>query len=142
MTARESATPGRFLPVQEAALPHAGIMRAVHFIHEHYSQRLDLEQVASQACLSKYYLSHLFHRVVGVSFQDYVSLFRVDRGKQILTETPYRSLTCIAIQVGFGSLRNFEGQFKRVCGCCPSAYRAKFERRRVILLARRTGSRA
>ena len=141
MIPRESTKAGSFLPVQAASLPHAGITRAVEFIQWHFSKILDLEQVAEKACLSKYHFSHLFHRTVGVSFQDYLIRVRVERAKQLLTETPYRSLTRIAIEVGFGSLRNFEGQFKKICECCPSAYRARFERTRARLFARSARSR-
>lgn len=123
-------------PVQETAFPHVAINRAVEFIDENHGRKLDLAQVAAHACLSKYHLSRLFHRMVGMSFQDYLIRVRVEQAKQLLTKTPYRSLTRIATQVGFGSLRNFEGQFKKVTRCCPSAYRARFEKQRARSFAK------
>ena len=119
-------TPGksrRSFPVDEASLPHFGIKQAVEFIHEHHSATLDLEQVAAVACLSKYHFSRLFHRMVGMPYQDYLTRIRIDDAKRLLKETPYLSLTRIAGRVGFGSLRNFEGQFKKLTGQSPSQYR-------------------
>ena len=71
-----------------------------------------------------------------MSFQDYLIRVRVEQAKQLLTKTPYLSLTRIATQVGFGSLRNLEGQFKKVTRCCPSTYRARFEKQRARSFAK------
>ena len=110
-------------PVDEASLSHFGIKRAVRFIQEHHSSTLDLDQVAAQACLSKYHFSRLFHRMVGIPYQDYLARIRIEEAKQLLKQTPYLPLTRIAVRVGFGSLRNFEGQFKKHTGQSPSEYR-------------------
>ena len=124
-------SPGRkrnpFL-VDEDSLSHFGIKRAVEFIHEHHSATLDLEQAAAEACLSKYHFSRLFHRLVGMPYQDYVTRIRIEDAKKLLKQTPYKqtpylSLTSIAARVGLGSLRNFEGQFKKLTGRSPSEYR-------------------
>ena len=117
-------------PAQVPALPHAAIQRAVVFIQQNHSRKLELEEVAAHACLSKYHLSRLFHRIVGTSFQEYVIRVRVEKAKQLLTQTPYRSLTRIAAEAGFGSLRNLESHFKRLTGHCPSESRAKYEEKR------------
>ncbi len=110
-------------PVDETLLSHFGIKRAVEFIQEHHSATLDLEQVAAEACLSKYHFSRLFHRMVGMPYQDYLTRIRIEHAKQLLKETPHLSLTRIAVRVGFGSLRNFQGQFKKLTGQSPSEYR-------------------
>ena len=110
-------------PVDEASLSHLGIRRAVEFIQEHHSTTLDLEQAAAEACLSKYHFSRLFHRMVGMPYQDYLTRIRIEEAKQLLKQTPYLSLTRIAIRVGFGTLRNFEGQFKKLTRRSPSEYR-------------------
>lgn len=119
-------SPGRkrnpFL-VDEDSLSHFGIKRTVEFIHEHHSATLDLEQAAAEACLSKYHFSRLFHRLVGMPYQDYVTRIRTEDAKKLLKQTPYLSLTSIAARVGLGSLRNFEGQFKKLTGRAPSEYR-------------------
>ena len=111
------------VPIEPLLLPHWGISRAVRFIHQHYSENLDLEDTAERAFLSKYHFSRLFHRVVGLTFQDYVTLTRIQKAKELLTEAPYRSVTGVAHEVGFGSLRNFEMHFKQFFDQTPSHYR-------------------
>ena len=68
-------------PVDEASLSHFGIKRAVEFIHEHHPATLDLEQAATEACLSKYHFSRLFHRTVGMPYQDYLTRIRIEEAK-------------------------------------------------------------
>ena len=76
-------------PADEASLSHFGIKRAVEFIQEqHHSATLDLEQAAAEACLSKYHFSRLFHRMVGISYQDYLTQIRIEEAKQLLQQTP------------------------------------------------------
>ena len=123
MIRRTPGKPRRSFPVDETSLPHFGIKRAVEFIHEHRSSPLDLEQVAAEACLSKYHFSRLFHRMVGIPYQDYLTRIRIEEAKQLLKQIPYLSFTRIAVRVGFRSLRNFEGQFKKLTGRSPSEYR-------------------
>ena len=141
----QRAAPGKprhSFPADESSLSHPGIKRAVEFMHEHYAKRLDLEEVAAEACLSKYHFSRLFHRMVDMSFQDYLIQIRGEKAKQLLRQTPYLSLTRIAHRVGFGSLRNFEGQFKKLTGESPSDCRARGKKQSARSFAKRARSRA
>ena len=110
-------------PVDGASLSHFGIRRAVEFIQDYHPATLDLEQTAAEACLSKYHFSRVFHRLVGMPYQEYLTRVRIEDAKKLLKQTPHLPLTRIAIRAGFGSLRNFEGQFKRFARQSPSGYR-------------------
>ncbi len=123
--------------VQEDALPHFGIKRAVEFIHQNYHEKLNLEELAAQACLSKYHFCRLFHRIIGMPYHEYVTIVRIEKAKELLKETPYHSITQIGYEIGFGGLRNFETQFKQLTGQTPYQYRTKVVRRRAISFAKR-----
>ncbi len=100
----------------------------MEFIHLHYFERLYLEEAAAQACLSKYHFSRLFHQMVGVPYQDYLTTIRIQKAKEMLRQTPHSSVSRIALRVGFGSLRNCEGHFKRIAEQAPSRYRYRVAR--------------
>jgi transcriptional regulator GlxA family with amidase domain len=97
----------------------------IEFIDHHYDEHLSLESVAEFACMSKYHFSRLFHHVVGVTFQDYLALLRVMKAEELMRQAPNRSVTRIALEVGFGSLRNMEKHFRSRVGLTPSEYRAR-----------------
>ena len=123
MTQRAPGKRRYSFPVDDALLSHVGIKRALAFMQENHSAALDLEQAAAAACLSKYHFSRLFHRMVGMPYQDYLTRIRIEEAKELLKQIPYLSHTRIAVGVGLGSLRNFEGQFKKLTGQSPSEYR-------------------
>ena len=123
MTERAPGKRRYSFPVDKASLSHHGIRRAVDFIQEHHAATLDLEQTAAEACLSKYHFSRLFHRMVGMPYQDYLALVRIEEAKKLLKQTPHLPLTRIAVRVGFGTLRNLEGQFRKLTKQSPSEYR-------------------
>jgi xylan 1,4-beta-xylosidase len=115
--------------VQDALLSHFGIKRAVEFIHQHYQEKLSLAEIAAQACLSKYHFSRLFRRVVGIPYQEYVNVIRIEKAKELLTQTPYNTITQIGYEIGFGGLRNFESRFKKLTGCTPYEFRERIARK-------------
>jgi len=123
-------------PVEEAALPHGGIKRAIEFIHRHYHEKHSLEEIAAEACLSQYHFCRLFHRIVGLSYHEYVTLMRIEKAQALLQQTPYRSITEIGYEIGFGGLRNFESCFKKLTGQTPYQYRTRFIKRRAISFAK------
>lgn len=85
--------------------------------------------MAGAVGLSKEYFSRLFHKVVGLPFQEYVARRRVARAAELITIDPYRSVTNVAFAAGFKSLRAFEVQFKKFVGEAPSQYRDRQRQR-------------
>ncbi len=108
-----------------ASLPHPGIRRALSYIHAHYNRRLTLAEVASVAYMSQYHFSRLFHRIVGVRFQDYLVKLRVCKADEMLKRDPLAPLTRVAARTGLGTLRNLEHHYKRFFGHPPSEGRAR-----------------
>jgi len=123
---RAGVSTGTVAPAGPAeALSHPGIRRAVEYVHEHFRENVRLAEAARHARLSKYHFSRLFRELVGRTYQDYLTELRVWKAKVLLVEAPYRSVTSIGYEVGFGSLRNFEVHFKQALGVTPSQYRER-----------------
>ncbi|MBI4514084.1 MAG: helix-turn-helix transcriptional regulator [Gemmatimonadetes bacterium] len=104
---------------------HPQIRSAQQYVREHHFEALPLGRVAGAVHLGQYYFSRLFRRSVGLPFRDFVAGIRVERAEKLLRAVPRRSITEIAYAVGFGTLRSFELQFKRLTGMTPSAYRRR-----------------
>lgn len=67
-------------------------------------------------------LARAFRQVHGMALFDYVSLARAERARALLQEGT-RSVTEIALDVGYGHTGNFSTAFKRRYGMSPIAYR-------------------
>ncbi|MGU3362974.1 helix-turn-helix domain-containing protein [Methylobacterium sp. M6A4_1b] len=98
------------------------IKRAIEFIHDNLQRDLSVTELASVACLSPFHFARLFKRVTGKSPYTYVSGERLERARQLLTESRM-SLTDVALSSGFSSQAAFSTAFKRVIGCTPGDYR-------------------
>ena len=56
----------------------------LHYINEHYPDELSLDLLSAKFFISKYHLSHEFHRLVGTSVYRYIIQKRLVIAKQML----------------------------------------------------------
>ena len=93
---------------------------------------------ADQAGLSAYHFLRLFARVVGVTPHQYLLRARLRRAARLLTQDDERTVTDIALDVGFADLSNFVRSFHRAAGVSPRHFRhaARGDRERIAALAR------
>ena len=78
---------------------------------------------AAAACgLSPSHLSRLFHGSTGMTFQEYVSRFRLEKAGELLLATDL-PVTRIAFEAGFQSISQFHRSFRKLYGMPPRAYR-------------------
>ncbi len=93
-----------------------------HYIDMHFKETLTLEQLAEEAHMNKYYLSHSFKREYGISPINYMISKRIEESKYLLAETDL-SMSHIAQLMGFSSLSYFSQVFRRTQDISPLAYR-------------------
>ena len=92
------------------------------FIDQHFKESLTLDQLAEEAHMNKYYLSHTFKKEYGVSPINYLISRRIEESKYLLAETDL-SLSRIAQLLGFSSLSYFSQAFRRTQGVSPMEFR-------------------
>lgn len=110
---------------RDALLPAGafpGIQRAIRHLEETYWDDVTLRQLASTACMSQHHFSRTFKKTVGVTFRSYLNRVRIERAKALLQDRG-RSVTDVAISVGYKDLRHFERVFKLLEGTTPTHYR-------------------
>ena len=92
------------------------------YIDLHFKEPLTLEQLAEDAHMNKYYLSHAFKREYGTSPINYMITKRIEESKYLLAETDL-SMSQIAQLLGFSSLSYFSQVFRRTQAVSPMEYR-------------------
>jgi len=92
------------------------------YIDLHFKETLTLEQLAEEAHMNKYYLSHAFKREFGISPINYMISRRIEESKYLLAETDL-SLSQIAQLLGFSSLSYFSQVFRRTQSISPLEFR-------------------
>jgi AraC-like DNA-binding protein len=92
------------------------------YIDMHFKEALTLEQLAEEAHMNKFYLSHAFKREYGISPINYMISRRIEESKYLLAETDL-SMSQIAQLLGFSSLSYFSQVFRRTQSVTPMEYR-------------------
>lgn len=99
------------------------LLRAIDFIEQEYRIRdIYLEQVAAEACLSKYHFIRLFKEHFDMTPMQYVTAKRVEKAKSILTSSQV-TISHAAYQSGFNDVTEFNRHFKKITGITPSEFR-------------------
>ncbi|NIU85722.1 MAG: helix-turn-helix domain-containing protein [Candidatus Thorarchaeota archaeon] len=100
----------------------AGIIKAINYMEEHFSEDISLEKLASEACMSKFHFSRIFTSTVGASPMKCLIRIRVERAMELLKHDR-SSISMVSSSVGFNDLSSFIKNFKKIAGTTPSSYR-------------------
>lgn len=103
------------------------LLSMLAFIHDHYHQKITLEQIADAACVSTRECLRCFQSSIQQSPLDYLNTYRIRAAQKLLTET-HLSVTEIALQTGFNSSAYFAKVFRSCCGSTPLSYRKEKQR--------------
>lgn len=96
------------------------VERLLLWLNEHFTDPITLGDAAAALNYSRNYLSHRIKKVLGMSFSDVISTFRIVKAKELLE----RGKTALdaALDSGFGSERNFYRVFQKSTGMTPREY--------------------
>lgn len=98
------------------------VIKIQKYIERHYMEDISLEEVSKNFYIDMYYLSHLFKKIVGFTFKEYLILQRISKAKDLLFYAR-DSITQVAINSGFNNLNHFIRIFKKYIGTTPYQYR-------------------
>lgn len=101
------------------------------YINRNYQRSLTLKDVAAALGYDYNYFSRLFHRTFGVSFKAYLNECRCSAAAEAIRTTD-KSITNIAMDSGFQSIRTFNDVFQRYMGMSPAQYRKQHSLSNII----------
>jgi AraC-like DNA-binding protein len=102
------------------------IIRAKLYIAANYARAIDLDNIADEACFSKFHFARLFRNIYGKTPHQYLTLIRIERAKDLLEGGASVKEACFG--VGFDSITSFTGLFKRRIGLTPAAFQRERKR--------------
>lgn len=96
------------------------IVTAKLFIDAHYAEDIDVDNIANEACFSKFDFIRQFKKVYQKTPYNYLKMVRMEEAKKRLELG--KSIQTVCFEVGYTSVSSFSGLFKKVTGMTPTAY--------------------
>lgn len=98
------------------------IFRSLEVIESRISEKLSVENIASDVYLSRNHYQRLFRKIVGGSVMDYITKRKLTLAGRALLETDATILD-VALDYGYDSREGFTRSFKAYMGVSPTEYR-------------------
>ena len=99
---------------------------AISFIQEKYGEAISVNHVCSEIGISQTYLSRLFRKYGGTSFNAYLSQCRIEGAMRLIQDHPDMRLRDVAACVGYEDSSYFSKVFHHATGKTPSQWAADF----------------
>jgi len=109
-------------PAASGAQLSPEIKRGIEYADKNLGRSFSIDQMADAACLSASQFRRLFHEQTGQSPHDYLVRRRVECSKEMLKESK-KSITDIAMDMGFASSAHFASVFRRFVEIAPLQFR-------------------
>jgi YesN/AraC family two-component response regulator len=97
------------------------VLKAISYIHTHYSYPITRKDVAEYVGLSERHLTRCFNLELGLTPMTYLNRYRVKQARQMLESGP-RRISEVAEKVGFSSGGYFSRVFRDEVGISPRDY--------------------
>ena len=92
------------------------------YINKNYNQEISLNDIADRFYMNPYYLSQLFKKRTGETYQKYLTDIRMNRARKLLEETDLKIYEISEI-IGYNDSNYFSRVFERQAGMKPLEYR-------------------
>ena len=101
------------------------IEQSLTYIRENIGRRVNMDELAKVACMSKDHFIRMFKRAVSHTPNAYVTAKKIERAELLLVTTSL-SVKQIALSLGYDDMAYFNNVFKRHTKVSPLQYREKY----------------
>lgn len=106
--------------------PALKISKAVEYIQKNHYKNISIDHLCKLTGYSPSHFRRLFTKEYGMSAQDYLISFRIEKAKEMLLEDENRSIAEIADSLGICTCAYFCKLFKAHTNMSPQKFREKF----------------
>lgn len=102
--------------------------RMLDYVSTNYRSDITLRKMAHDLGFEYHYLSRRFHGIFNTNFCMFVNQYRVNYANELL-EQNFGSMSIIAFECGFQSVRAFNDAYRRFFGSVPSRYNQNVQKK-------------
>ena len=100
----------------------ANIGKIIDFCNNHFKEKISLNTLSKEIGISRSHISHTFSERIKMNFRDYINSLRIKHSVRLMN-SGNMTITEIAYESGFESIRTFNRVFKQYYNMSPSEYR-------------------
>ena len=100
---------------------YARIEKAIKYIKENFKQQPDLNEIASQVCMSAYHFQRMFKEWAGVSPKKFLQYVSIEYAKGLLMQQS--SLADVTDEMGLSGTSRLHDLFVKIEGMTPGEYK-------------------
>ena len=105
--------------------PHQEQMEsAAAYLRANFSTKIDIDTLAKDMFLSRYYFIRLFKKHFGISPYSYLTTYRINQAEELLLLN--MTVEEVALNCGFGNANNLNRIFKKTVGLTPTDFKKKY----------------
>jgi len=105
---------------KDGAMAH----KVIEYVENNFRRDITLGKLAAHFGYEYHYFSKRFRNTFHMSFRTFLNQYRFDHAKNMILKTDL-DLSTIAMESGFGSLRNFNRIYKTIAGNTPKEHRIR-----------------
>ena len=98
------------------------LQQTLSYITENYTEQTTIKELSAVLNVPEYIITKTFNETTGITIPSFRNWLRVTKAAQLLNSTN-ETITSIATEVGFNSIRNFNFTFAKFYKMTPSEYR-------------------
>ncbi len=105
------------------------VKEMIHYIEEHYSEKITLEELASSVHISRSECCRCFKRSLNLTPIEYLMRYRILKAASMIRKNPPLNISFseLAYQVGFNNASYFNKVFRQYLNCTPGEYKKKIK---------------
>lgn len=105
--------------------------KVINYVENNFRRDLTLAELAEHFGYEYHYFSKSFRNTFHTNFKTFLNQYRFDYAKNMILKTEH-DLSTIAMESGFGSLRNFNRIYKLIAGATPKEHRISAKRQKIL----------
>jgi len=102
------------------------VMSAQQFIEKNYADRINVEDLANRALLSRRNFERRFKKATQYSPAEYIQYLKIEAARRQLETSRYH-ISEVMLAVGYNDTKAFRSTFKKITGLSPVEYRNRFQ---------------
>jgi two-component system response regulator YesN len=106
----------------QSVKPEETVELVQHFLREHFTKNISLEEISRHFNFTPSYLSKIFIKYTGEPPSRYLITLRINEDKYLLTHYPHLSVKEVGKRVGYSDQFYFSRIFKQMTGVTPSEF--------------------